>query len=210
MTTVRKIRDADESRQRVWNAAAQAFATHGFEGAKVDTIAAEAGVNKAMLYYHFADKLALYRDILRDMFAAVARVVAEVRAAGGTPEVQLRGYVSALARAGEERPHFPAIWLREIADDGRHLDASIFAELHAVLRNLGAILEYGTKTRKWRVVDPFLVQAGIAAPLMLVFASRKVRARSGIGLPDAPTETLIDHVTTMTLATLKATARRPS
>lgn len=210
MATVRKIRDADESRQRVWTAAAQAFAAHGFEGAKVDAIAEAAGVNKAMLYYHFADKLTLYRDILRDMFAAVARSVAEVRAAGGTPETQLRGYVRALAGAAAERPHFPAIWLREIADDGRHLDASIFAELHAVLGNLGAILAQGTAAKKWRVVDPFLVQAGIAAPLMLVFATRKVRARSSIGFPEALPDTLIDHVTTMTLATLKAPARRSS
>lgn len=208
MTTVRKIRDADESRQRVWNAAAQAFAAHGFEGAKVDAIAADAGVNKAMLYYHFADKLTLYRDILRDMFAAVASAVAEVRATGGTPETQLRAYVHALARAAAERPHFPAIWLREIADDGRHLDASIFAELHAVLGHLGAILAEGAKTGKWREVNPFLVQAGIAAPLMLVFATRKVRARSGIGLPELSPDTLVEHVTTMTLATLKAPVRR--
>ena len=37
------------------------FAARGFDGVSVDDIARDAGVNKAMIYYHFADKLALYR-----------------------------------------------------------------------------------------------------------------------------------------------------
>ena len=39
----------------------------------VDDIARAAGVNKAMIYYHFADKLALYRAIVRDMLRADRR-----------------------------------------------------------------------------------------------------------------------------------------
>lgn len=203
-----RSRDADVSRQRVWEAAAEAFASHGFDGAKVDDIAVRAGVNKAMLYYHFADKLTLYREILRDMFAAVARATTAVREAGGPPEHQLRGYVAAMVRAAEERPHFPAIWLREVAEQGRNLDPSIFAEMRAVLGNLGAIVNAGVRAKRWRRVDPFLVQAGIAAPIMLVLATRGLRASAGIG-GDATHDlsALTDHFTSMTLATL-ATPRR--
>lgn len=208
-----KTRDADASRQRLWDAAARTFATRGFDGAKVDAIAADAGINKAMLYYHFADKLALYRAILRDMFAAVARATGEVRTAGGSPEVQLRGYVAALARAAEDRPYFPAIWLREIAEDGHHLDESIFTEMRTVLGHLGAILKDGVVAGLWRPVDPFLVQAGIAAPVMLVLATRTVRARAGLTAPAGPLNddlsALVDHVTTMTFATLTTPARSP-
>jgi AcrR family transcriptional regulator len=41
------VRDADTSRARVWAAAADEFAARGFDGAKVDQIAAAARVNKA-------------------------------------------------------------------------------------------------------------------------------------------------------------------
>ena len=54
-------------------AAATEFAARGFAGANVDRIAAAARLNKAMIYYHFHSKAALYREILRDMFGAVAR-----------------------------------------------------------------------------------------------------------------------------------------
>ena len=49
-------------------AAAAEFAARGFAGANVDRIARAARVNKAMIYYHFKSKAALYREILRDMF----------------------------------------------------------------------------------------------------------------------------------------------
>jgi len=58
----KRVRDADVSRARVFAAAAEEFALRGFDGAKVDRIAERAGVNKAMLYYHFTDKAALYRS----------------------------------------------------------------------------------------------------------------------------------------------------
>lgn len=203
-----KVRDADVSRQRVWAAAAEAFASHGFDGAKVDDIAARAGVNKAMLYYHFADKLTLYREILRDMFAAVARGTTAVREAGGPPEDQLRAYVAAMAQAASERPYFPSIWLREVAEQGRNLDPSVFAEMRAVLANLGAILETGVREKHWRRVDPFLVQAGIAAPLMLLLATRSLRASAGIGAGVTDDVAgLVDHFTSMTLATLATPSR---
>ena len=56
--------DAPSSRDRLLTAAAAEFAMRGFEGAKVDRIAKHARVNKAMLYYHFTSKAALYREIL--------------------------------------------------------------------------------------------------------------------------------------------------
>lgn len=193
----------------MWAAAAEAFATRGFDGAKVDEIAAEAGINKAMVYYHFADKITLYRAILQDMFAAVARATADVRDRGGDPETQLRGYVGALIHAAEERPHFPAIWLREIAEDGRHLDEGIFAALRSVLATLGGILNDGVKAGIWRKVDPFLIQASVAAPVMLMLATRKVRERAGLGAGSG-VDALLDHVTTTTLAALTLDRRSPS
>ena len=45
----REVR-ADESRAKILAAAERAFAEEGLAGARTDAIAAEAGVNKALLY----------------------------------------------------------------------------------------------------------------------------------------------------------------
>src|SRR6187200_3720344 len=91
------------SRQRVVAAAAAEFAARGYAGANVDRIARAARLNKAMIYYHFKSKAALYREILRDMFGAVRAAVLEVEAADVTPQEKIRRYVEALAAAAEAR-----------------------------------------------------------------------------------------------------------
>src|SRR5690242_20403121 len=60
-----RLRDAEGSREAILNAAEEAFAEHGFDGARVDAIAAAAGYNKSLIFQHFGDKLGLYVEIIR-------------------------------------------------------------------------------------------------------------------------------------------------
>ena len=59
-------RDPEHSRARILTAAHAEFAQHGFDGARVDRIAALAGINKRMLYHYFGNK--------DDLFCAVLEV----------------------------------------------------------------------------------------------------------------------------------------
>jgi len=43
----------EESRAAILQAAAKEFADHGIAGARTDSIASQARVNKALLYYYF-------------------------------------------------------------------------------------------------------------------------------------------------------------
>lgn len=52
--------DAVRTRAALLEAALPEFAEHGFDGANVRRIAAAAGVNMAMAFYHFTDKAGLY------------------------------------------------------------------------------------------------------------------------------------------------------
>jgi TetR/AcrR family transcriptional regulator len=47
------------------DAATLVFAEQGFAGARVDEIAARAGVNKALIYAYYGDKTGIYRAVLR-------------------------------------------------------------------------------------------------------------------------------------------------
>ncbi|HJS56985.1 MAG TPA: helix-turn-helix domain-containing protein, partial [Vicinamibacteria bacterium] len=49
-------------------AATQVFMETGFAGARVDQIARQAQVNKAMIYYHFRSKRGLYQAVLGRLF----------------------------------------------------------------------------------------------------------------------------------------------
>jgi AcrR family transcriptional regulator len=62
-------RNPERSRERILLAAFKEFAAKGFAGARVDTIARRACINKRMLYHYFGDKEALFREVLRRKMA---------------------------------------------------------------------------------------------------------------------------------------------
>lgn len=201
---------AATSRDRLLTAAAAEFAARGFAGTSVDRIARVARVNKAMIYYHFASKAALYREILRDMFDAVARRVADTGRSAADPADKVRAFVEAIAIEAEARPHFPPIWFREIAEGGAHLDDQTVSHIAAVVTTLAAIIREGVAAKRFRSVNPLLLHAGIVGPLLLYFASggiRKRLARGGVGAAAAIEQAdVIAHIQRVALGTLEGQA----
>jgi TetR/AcrR family transcriptional regulator len=196
-----------DSRARVFAAAAAEFAARGYAGANVDRIARAARVNKAMIYYHYKSKAALYRAILRDMFDAVSTRVRSVAAGPLTPEEKIRGFIEAIAAAGEARPHFPPIWLRELAEGGAHVDEATLAYVRDVLQALGGILQEGRRAGRFQPVNPLLIHIGIVAPLMLFLATAPLREKLGRVGPRGAMLTnrteVVTHIERITLAVLE-------
>ena len=194
------------SRERLFAAAAAEFAARGFAGASVDRIALAAGVNKAMIYYHFKSKAALYREILRDMFDAVGIAVREVAGSTATPDVKIRRFVAAIAEAAEARPHFPAMWLREVAEGATRVDEPTLRYATGVVQTLEGIVEEGRAAGRFVGVNTLMLHFGIIAPLMLFLASAGVRARlQRVGMEAArlSREQVVAHLQQMALGALE-------
>src|SRR5258708_27166315 len=60
-----RAHDAEGAREAILNAAETVFAEHGFDGARIDAIAATAGYNKSLIFQYFDDKLGLYAEVVR-------------------------------------------------------------------------------------------------------------------------------------------------
>jgi TetR/AcrR family transcriptional regulator len=69
---------ADQTRSRILDAAVREFSENGLAGARTEQIAEAAGVNKALLYYYFQGKEALYEAALESV---AERVMASSMAA---------------------------------------------------------------------------------------------------------------------------------
>ena len=68
--------DSARTRDLPLDAATHLFAARGFDGVTTDEIARAAGVNKAMINYHFGGKEGLYRAILLETFAGAHQALA--------------------------------------------------------------------------------------------------------------------------------------
>jgi AcrR family transcriptional regulator len=79
----RKV-EPEARRQAILDAALHVFAERGFEAARLDDVAARAGVAKGTLYLYFRDKEALFEELVR---SAVSPIIEAVSQAASAPDV---------------------------------------------------------------------------------------------------------------------------
>lgn len=60
-----RVHDAEGAREAILNAAEEVFTEHGFDGARIDTIAALAGYNKSLIFQYYGDKVGLYVAVIK-------------------------------------------------------------------------------------------------------------------------------------------------
>jgi len=176
-----------DSRTAIFRAAALEFAERGYEAAGTDRIAARARVNKAMLYYHFENKAALYAEVVRDMVGAVGARVRAIADGPGAAEDKLDAWISALVQEAAARPWFPPIMLRELAARAPHFDATTFHMMNDVLAGVADVIAQGQREGTFRDVDPLLAHLSIMPPVLIFFARQRVLAgrklRGGLAEP---------------------------
>src|SRR5271169_2862144 len=109
----------EASRDAILQAALAEFAQEGLAGARMDAIAAAAGVNKALLYYYFRDKESLYGAVLDRFFIRLTeRVMTELDGTAPLGERLLR-YTCAHFDCVAESPYYARLFQGELMSAGR-------------------------------------------------------------------------------------------
>ena len=95
----------EDTRAKILAAALDEFAAKGLAGVRVDQIAEVAGVNKAMIYYHFASKEDLFKAVFESEMEGLKGQLAVITARQelGTLEGQIAAVEAMLAYAGERK-----------------------------------------------------------------------------------------------------------
>ncbi|MGP0050630.1 MAG: TetR/AcrR family transcriptional regulator [Solirubrobacteraceae bacterium] len=97
------------TRQAVLGAAAVRFAEQGFSATTIDEIARAARVSKGAVYYHFADKPALFQAVLRDHQQRVLDEVTGAAERRRDPWLRLDAALAAYVEALVADPHLRAL-----------------------------------------------------------------------------------------------------
>lgn len=126
--TVKEKPKYASAEERILAAATEAFAAHGYFGARTQTIADVAGVNKAMLHYYFRSKENLYGHVIKAAFMRILTQVGEAWLQKGPLEARLQGVVDSYVDNYEKNPGFLKIILREVVDGGERF-RKIFREM---------------------------------------------------------------------------------
>lgn len=163
-----RTRDADRTQQEILRAAMAEFSECGLGGARVDSIAERAGVNKRLIYYYFGSKEALFLAALETTYADIREAERELNLASLTPAEGVRRLVAFTWQHYLAHPEFLTLLNSENLHRAKHLKQSKrVREMNSPLvQMLGDVLERGRREGVFRGgVDPvhlYITIAGLA------------------------------------------------
>lgn len=111
------MKNKQETNQRILSAALTEFSTYGFSGARMDRIAKEAKINKAMIFYYFSSKENLYEVVISDVFSRVYPQMMELIKSEPTAEVFLEKAAEFYVRIFSRSPEFVKMIALELIQD---------------------------------------------------------------------------------------------
>jgi TetR/AcrR family transcriptional regulator len=202
--SLKRHRHPDATREALIRAATELFALRGFDGVTIDEIATKAGANKALISYYFRGKRGLYTAILQStMEVAVARLRA-LAESPRSPADLLRDFIASFHQmATVDRPHFPALVLREVVTSGKTFNDTIAPQIIALLQSIRAIIERGVREGVFRPVDPLLAHLSIIGSLLFFYATepprRRLAAEGRLPVPLPSPDEFVRHIQEMVI-----------
>lgn len=175
----------EQSRAAILQAAVREFSREGVAGARIDAIARSARVNKALLYYYFKDKDALYSAVLDHVFGGLTTTVNAAFALNAPPREKILAYVRAHFDYVAGHPLYPRIVQGEMMSAGRNgssqLDRIVKHYFRPLAGQLSQVLTEGMAAGDFRSVDPMQVVPSIISVIVFYFTNAPaMRSMTGI------------------------------
>jgi TetR/AcrR family transcriptional regulator len=168
----------EQSRSAILEAAVREFSREGVAGARTDAIARDAKVNKALLYYYFKDKEALYGAVLDQVFGGLIACVGEVLSRDLPPREKLMAYAGAHFDYVASHPLYPRIVQGEMMGAGRgratHLERIVKKYFRPLFGRVAEVLRAGQASGDFRAVDPLHFVPSMIAVIVFYFTSAPV------------------------------------
>jgi TetR/AcrR family transcriptional regulator len=165
----------EESRAAILKAAVAEFAAHGIAGARTDAIAQAARVNKALLYYYFKDKDALYEAVLDHVFSGLRAQVLPVLESSLPPRQKILNYVGAYFDYIAANPCYPRVvqaeWMRSGAKGNVRMQRVAKEYFLPIFLKLAEVLRAGAQSGEFRPVNPIDFVPSIVGVIIFYFSA---------------------------------------
>ncbi|MDI6710522.1 MAG: TetR/AcrR family transcriptional regulator [Bacillota bacterium] len=193
---------AERTKDLILLAARRCFAARGFDGATMDLIAAEAGVNKALPYNYFTNKQDLYAAVTRECFLRQVESMPDER--DKSPAERVRLILGALLRALCADPECAQILRWELAGGASACLTATRNGKKPILERLTEAIAEGARDGSFR---PGLKVREVALHILILAQSYFICRETfedelGIGLETFSEPAAIDRVTDYCLRVL--------
>ncbi len=133
--------------EKIIRAAKKVFMQHGMAGARMQCIADEAGINKALLHYYFRSKEKLFSIVFQKAVKESIPQIVKVFNTEAHLFDKIRKFVREYLEFIGENPYLPMFIMHELASRPEHLQAlleSIKIDIDFITKNIEEEIEKGT------------------------------------------------------------------
>jgi AcrR family transcriptional regulator len=123
-----KMKKDSSTEQKILDAARKVFVRKGMAGARMQDIADEAGINKALLHYYFRNKEMLFEVIFAEAANVLFPKINKIFESDDPLFVKLENFVANYIDVVLENPYLPLFVLNEINQDPRRFISKILGE----------------------------------------------------------------------------------
>jgi TetR/AcrR family transcriptional regulator len=167
-STPRRRSSADETRAAILAAAERHFAERGFDAARLEDIAADVGIRRAAIFYHFQDKHALYAAVLDEVLDGAMRALPSKGSAAERLEASLVGWIDYVA----QRPSVARLFLREAANAQPGVVSPLVRAARAPVEWFRAVIDEGVAAGELKPpADPHRFMSLMGATTVFHFAA---------------------------------------
>ena len=110
---MKKIKD-DNTESLILEAAKSIFQTKGMDGARMQEIADEAGINKAMLHYYYRSKQLLFEAVFKHAFSLLAPQLSTILNDDSSIEEKVRNFTTNYISFILKHPYLPGFIIQEL------------------------------------------------------------------------------------------------
>ena len=151
--TPRMTRAGEANSERILDAALEVFAAYGFRGARIDQIAAAAGLSKPNLLYYFRTKEALYTAVLSRTLDMWLEPLRELDSRSD-PREALSAYIGRKLAYSRSHPAASRLFALEVLQGAPHLDQALSGTLRDLVEAKSRTIEGWISEGRLRPIDP--------------------------------------------------------
>lgn len=168
--------------QKILAAARKVFIKHGFTGARMQDIADEAGINKALLHYYFRTKDQLFELVFREAAAQFLPAMTGILTSELPLEGKIEKFVVQYISLLQEHPFIPGFVLHEIRTNPERLPQLLPFDKIDIPALLTTQLEKGIRAGKFRKIPPKQFVANIISLCVFPFVAKPM-LQFGLNMP---------------------------
>jgi TetR/AcrR family transcriptional regulator len=182
----------DTTEQRILAAAKKIFLSKGLDGARMQDIADEAGINKAMLHYYFRSKDKLFETIFEEVAANFLPRITEIFESDKSLFKKIEAFCEAYIEKVSQTPYLPVFVLHEANKQPEILVKKMFGSKKPPIHLFAKQVEEEIKKGIIKPIHPLQLFLNMLSMCVFPFMAKPMLEHT-VGISKKQFDTLIEE-----------------